>query len=104
MTSTIWPFAFAVARRRSPRVWPTADLPPRFDEYGYALLLADGLGGSGSGAVASRVAVSALAHLALHYGHWNVRIDDRTAVDVFERAEWFYRQVDDAVVRRQPDR
>jgi protein phosphatase len=78
---------------------PTADLPPRFDEYGYLLLLADGLGGSGSGAVASRVAVSALAHLALHYGHWNVRVDDRTAVDVLERAEWFYRQVDDAVVR-----
>ena len=56
-----------------------ADLPPHFDEYGYVLLLADGLGGTGSGAVASRVAVSALAHLALHYGHWNVRIDDRTA-------------------------
>ena len=55
------------------------DLPPPFDEYAYALLVADGLGETGSGAVASRIAVSTLAHLALHYGRWNVRIDDGTA-------------------------
>jgi serine/threonine protein phosphatase PrpC len=77
-----------------------ADLPPAFDEYAYALLVADGLGESGSGAVASRVAVSTLAHLAMHYGRWNVRIDDDMASEVAERAEWFYRQLDEAVVRR----
>jgi protein phosphatase len=94
----------ALRLRRSQETLTTSlamsDLPAQFDEYGYALVLADGLGGSGSGAVASRVAVSALAHLALHYGHWNVRVDDRTAAEVFDRAEWFYRQIDDAVVRR----
>ncbi len=78
----------------------TADLPPRFDEYGYALLLADGLGGTGSGAVASRVAVSTLAHLALHYGQLERANRRPHGAEVFERAEWFYRQVDDAVVRR----
>lgn len=77
-----------------------ADLPPRFDEYAYALLIADGLGETGSGAVASRVAVSTLAHLAMHYGRWNVRIDESMASEVFERAEWFYRQLDNAVVSR----
>ena len=42
------------------------DLPPRFEEYGYAMLVADGLGEGGSGAVASRVALSTFAHLAVH--------------------------------------
>jgi protein phosphatase len=77
-----------------------AESPHRFDEAGYAMLVADGLGGTGPGGVASRVAISALVHLALHYGHWNVRIDQKTAFDVIERLEWSYGQVADAVVRK----
>jgi serine/threonine protein phosphatase PrpC len=73
------------------------DLPPRFEEHGYALLVADGLGEGGAGSVASRVALSTLAHIALHYGRWNVRIDPATAAEIFERAEWFYAQADAAV-------
>ena len=76
-----------------------ADLPSRLDEFGYALLVADGLGGTGSGAVASRLALSTLAHIALHFGQWNLRIDAQTAAEVVERAEWFYRRVDEAVTR-----
>src|SRR5690242_6853492 len=45
-----------------------ADLPPRFEEYAYALLVADGLDGDGTGARASRFALSTLAHLAVRYG------------------------------------
>lgn len=73
------------------------DVPPRFEESGYAMLVADGLGEGGSGSVASRVALSTFAHLALHYGKWNVRIDAATAAEIFERAEWFYAQADHAV-------
>ena len=73
------------------------DVPPRFEEHGYAMLVADGLGEGGSGSVASRVALSTIAHLALHYGKWNVRIDPATASEIFERAEWFYSQADAAV-------
>ena len=43
------------------------------------MLVADGLGEGGAGSVASRVALSTIAHLALHYGKWNVRIDPATA-------------------------
>jgi len=64
------------------------------------MLVADGLGEGGSGSVASRVALSTVAHLALHYGKWNVRIEPSTATEIFERAEWFYSQADAAVRAR----
>jgi len=74
-----------------------ADLPPRFEEYGYAMLVADGLGSGGAGARASRVALSALAHLAIRYGRWNVRVEPDRAVDIVEQGDFFYRRVNDAV-------
>jgi protein phosphatase len=74
------------------------DLPPRFEEYGYAMLVADGLGEGGSGAVASRVALSTFAHLAVHFGRWNLRIDPAVAAEIFERAEFFYSRADAAVL------
>ena len=75
----------------------SADLPSAFEEYGYAMLVADGLGEGGAGSVASRVALSTIAHLALHHGKWNLRIDPRTACEILERAEWFYAHADAAV-------
>jgi PPM family protein phosphatase len=73
------------------------DVPSQFEECGYAMLVADGLGEGGSGSVASRVALSTFAHLALHYGKWNVRIDSSTAAEIVERAQWFYTKADAAV-------
>ena len=64
------------------------------------MFVADGIGGTGPGALASRVALSTLAHLALHYGHWNLRVDGRTAAEIIERAEWYYRRVNEAVIER----
>jgi len=75
-----------------------ADLPSHFDEFGYGMLVADGLGGRGEGAAASRIAVSTMAHLLLHYGHWNLRVDSASAVEIVDRAHWFYQQIHDAVV------
>lgn len=83
----------------------SADVASRFDEYGYAMAVADGLGGTGAGAVASRTALSALVHLVMHFGRWNVRIDSQLAAQLLKRAEWYYDQIDRIVVRkggRQP--
>jgi len=74
-----------------------ADLPPRFEEYAYAMLVADGLDGDGGGR-ASRFALSTLAHLAIRYGKWNVRIGPDTASDVIAQGEFLYRQLTDAVI------
>src|SRR5258705_860215 len=76
-----------------------ADLPPRFEEYAYAMLVADGLDGDGTGGRASRFALSTLAHLAIRYGNWNVRIGHDTAADIIEQGEFLYRQVSDAIVQ-----
>ena len=73
-----------------------ADLPPRFEESSYAMLVADGIEGD-AGARASRVALSTLAHLAIQYGKWNVRVDPETATDIFAQSTFLYARAHDAV-------
>ena len=77
---------------------PDADLPPRFEEVAYAMLVADGVGEEGSGAQASRVALSTLAHLAIQYGKWNVRVDPDTSHEIRQQGEFFYRRANHAVL------
>jgi protein phosphatase len=77
-----------------------AETPPPFEEHGFAMLVADGLGGRGPGGVASRIALNTLVHVAVHYGRWNLRVDPRTAAEVTERLEWVYGRVNEAVQRK----
>ena len=76
-----------------------ADVPPPFEEHGYAMVVADGSGRLGSGGLASRVALSTLAHLVIHYGKWNLRVDGRVAEEIIDRAAWFYERAAQAVQR-----
>ena len=78
-----------------------ADIPEKFEERGFAMLVADGLGPSGAASVASRAALSAIAHLGLHFSTWNLRIDPRVADEVAARAERLYAEADEAVSRRR---
>lgn len=77
-----------------------AETPAPFQEFGYAMVVADGLGGSGPGGVASRVALNTLVHMTVYYGRWNLRVDPRTAAEVSERLEWAYGRVNEAVQRK----
>ena len=81
---------------------PEGDVPARFDEAAYGIFVADGTGAVDSGETASRLAISTLAHLALHFARWNVRIDPRTADDVIHQGLRFYRRVDDLRDRGRP--
>lgn len=72
----------------------------RFDEYGYAMIVADGMGGTGAGETASRLAILMLVHLTRHFGKWNLRVDDKVAREMMDRAKSFYRHVDSAVVQQ----
>jgi protein phosphatase len=82
---------------------PTPEVSQRFDEYGYAMLIADGVGGTGTGEVASRLAIATLVRLATHFGRWNVRIDDDIAGEVMARADGFYHRVDSMLMYRSRD-
>jgi protein phosphatase len=73
------------------------DLPDDFEEYGYALLVADGLGEQSAGIRASRVALSAAAHLAIQFGKWNVRLGPETPAEIIDQAEFLYQRINKAV-------
>ena len=77
---------------------PASTIPKRYDEYGYGMVVADGMGGGGAGETASRIAISTLVHLLLYFGKWNLRIDDQIAREIMDRAERFYRYVDDTML------
>lgn len=77
---------------------PDGDVPQHFKESGYAMIVADGMGGAARGEVASRLAISTLAHLSLQFGKWNLRIDEQIAREVTERAERFVQRVGEAVI------
>jgi PPM family protein phosphatase len=76
---------------------PEAELPRRFEEFGYGMVVADGIGGAGE--AASRLAVSTLVHLATYFGKWNLRVDDPIAEEILDRARRFYRSVDSTLVQ-----
>jgi len=77
---------------------PDGSIPQRFDEYGYGMFVADGIRGTEASESASRLALVSLLQLLLHFGKWNVRIDDKIAQEIMDRAERFYRHVDGTVV------
>jgi protein phosphatase len=76
---------------------PETLIGKRFDEQGFAMIVADGLG-QATGETASRIALVTLLQLVLNFCKWNLRIDDRVAAEIMDRAERFYRHVDSAVV------
>lgn len=81
---------------------PDGYVPGRFQEAGYGMIVADGLGQGG--ATASRLAITTLAHLVLRFGKWQLRIDADTADDVIDRARRFYQQVDQTVTETGGER
>jgi len=82
---------------------PESDLPPPFTEHGYALIVADGLGEAGAGARASRVALSTLAHLAIRYGRWNLRVNATSAAEMTDLGEFYYRRAHEAMLEAKRD-
>jgi protein phosphatase len=75
---------------------PEGTVPAQFDEQAYGMVVADGMGPDGP-EIASRLAIATLAQLVLHFGRWNVRVNERTAWEIVQRAERFYRRVGEEV-------
>jgi serine/threonine protein phosphatase PrpC len=76
---------------------PQGQTPGHFEEFAYGMVLADGTGRSGE--TASRLAISTLMYMMVHFGKWNLRVDDAIAEEVMERTGRFYRGIDSTLVQ-----
>jgi protein phosphatase len=76
---------------------PERDLPRRFDECGYGMVVADGMGVAGE--AASRLAISTLVYLATTFGKWHIRVNEPIAEEMLDRAKRFFRGVDSSLLQ-----
>lgn len=84
---------------------PEGRVPHRFEEFGYALAVADGMGGASAGEVASALALSLGTRLTLDASVWPTRLDGGRARELVETVGGFFREIDRAVseqARRTP--
>ena len=86
---------------------PEGEIPSRADEIGYAMLVADGVGGGAAGEVASKLAISTLVHLVLQTPDWFLRVEeDSWMQEAMRRTTERYEQVNAALTeqaRTDPD-
>jgi PPM family protein phosphatase len=66
---------------------PAEHQPALHAEIGYALLVADGMGGAAAGEVASQTAIKALIDLAIQTPDWIMNLNDQRADQVLQRME-----------------
>jgi protein phosphatase len=79
-------------------------LEPSFNEIGYGMLVADGMGGMASGEVASRTALCKLVDLVVNTPDWFMKINhNEGAAVVMDRMTQRFRQID-KTLREQASR
>ena len=78
------------------------DLPPRVEERGWVLIVADGIGGRSGGEHASRRAIASLIAVATRIPNWVLHLNREYAEDILERATKYFHEVD-AVLEREAD-
>ncbi len=85
---------------------PAGEVPARADEAGYALIVADGMGGHAAGELASRLTIRELVRVALALPDWIVRLDPATVEQATERSEARITSAHEALMaegRREPE-
>jgi protein phosphatase len=81
---------------------PSREVPDYSEEVGYAMLVADGMGGAVGGEVASQLALVTLLDLLISTPDWIFGTGDQLAEQVERRLAARYRQVD-ATLRREAE-
>jgi PPM family protein phosphatase len=85
---------------------PTGEVPERAEEVGYAMIVADGMGGHAGGELASRMAISGLVKLVLAMPDWIFRLDDTVAKEATQRSKRRFRRLNTLLIehgRKDPD-
>jgi protein phosphatase len=84
---------------------PAGQVPQRAEEVGYAMLVADGMGGHAAGELASQIAISGVVKLALAQPDWILKLDGTQASEVERRAKERVQDVhSELIARAQQDR
>jgi protein phosphatase len=77
---------------------PAGQVPSRFEDVGYALAVADGMGGHVAGEEASKLALTTLVNLVLNTPDWFLRMDaPSSAEEVMRRAADRFGRIDQAL-------
>src|SRR5216683_6712699 len=79
---------------------PEGHVPERFEETGYALVVADGMGGAAAGEVASSLAISVGVNLALNSPKWNLLPTPEEIHENMEKWRQRFRQIDAVLAQR----
>ena len=67
---------------------PSGEFPTEVNDAGYAMVVADGMGGQAAGEVASKMAIGFLLNLVVNTPDWIMRLEDaHFAAEVLHRAE-----------------
>jgi serine/threonine protein phosphatase PrpC len=85
---------------------PPGEVPERAEESGYALIVADGMGGHAGGELASRMAISGLMKLVLAMPDWIFRVDETVAANATQRSKRRIRHLNTLIIeygRQDPD-
>jgi protein phosphatase len=77
---------------------PSEQVPARFVDDGYGMVVADGMGGRPAGEEASRLAITTLVNLVLATPDWILRADDPALADqIMQRASDRFEEVREAL-------
>jgi protein phosphatase len=80
---------------------PEGEFPARAEEVGYGMLVADGVGGSAAGEVASKLAISTLVRLVLQTPDWFLRVEEYPWMqEVMRRTTERYEQINLALTEQ----
>lgn len=85
---------------------PAGHVPERYRERGYAMLVADGMGGQAAGEVASRLVISTFVDLLIQTPDWLLLPNEKRVMEVLRRMEERFDKLPDALqnhARANPD-
>jgi serine/threonine protein phosphatase PrpC len=75
-------------------------LPTQYEDDGYSMFIADGMGGMAAGEVASRLAIMTALKLVNHSPKWGFKINRKEAHELFTRVRDHVRAIDEAITRK----
>jgi PPM family protein phosphatase len=80
------------------------EIPDLIEEIGYAIAVADGIGGSAAGEVASNFALRCITNLVLQSARWGKKLDNPATrefeiEEAIKRVERYFRKTDEALIQ-----